>query len=505
MILFLLVIAALSAAPVPEWMRPLDFFQQEHPLESFFARILARPESVPRPSQGYVAGGGGGAAAEEDHFVDEEESAETRDELDTVIAGREHTSWQRPDRPHFDRFAPQLGLAAADLEIPCREEGSDGCHRYALDRFFARLAAAEARTEGGLTTVVHYGDSLIASDKITDMVRLRLQQRFGSGGRGFLLVRKFNAFQRGHRTGKGTGGWILDVITQAVLRDGFFGYTGASFTAQKAGEETVFEKLGRNRRVQISYLEQRGGGVLEVYADGELVSTFDTSTTKARRRAQVHEVTLPEGTSTLKLRAKTPGARVFGVILEAKTPGVVYESIGLPGATSKVWLVPDEEDFGRQLAQRAPSLVVTMLGGNDGLMLSKKRTSIEDVERDTRAFVQRIKAAVPEADCLMVSPLESVRAKVDGTMTPKPEVLEVKRVQQKIAAEERCAFWDMHTSMGGVGSLEKWVRAGLMLGDLIHPRNIGSDLLGEMMAEALMRGYDARMAELTAPRAPEAP
>jgi len=91
---------------------------------------------------------------------------------------------------------------------------------------------------------------------------------------------------------------------------------------------------------------------------------------------------------------------------------------------------------------------------------------------------------------LIVSPLEAVRATQGGRMTPKPEVAEVIAIQRRVAEERGCGFWSMYRSMGGEGSLARWVEADLMLGDLIHPRSRGSDLLGEMLAEALMRGYD---------------
>ncbi len=494
MALFAVVMVGLSLAPGPEWLHPLDFIRDEDPLGALNAKLFSKPEALPRASQGYVAGGGGQeGAVVEDTYVEIEADQANLAEVE-VIAPAERTPWKMPARPHFDKYAQDLGLKAAPLENPCVQKTGDTCQRYALDRFFRRLADAEDKKPGAVARVVHYGDSLIASDKITDMVRLRLQERYGSAGKGFLLIKKFNSFQRGNRMGEGTGGWILDVITQGLLRDHYFGYTGASFTAQKAGERSVFKDIGKSRLAEVFYLLQRGGGELQVLADNQVVQTIDAQTNAAVKEAQIAKIELPEGTQTMTLRATKPGARVFGVSLEAQVPGVSYESVGLPGATSDVWLLPEPSDFARQLLARDPVLVVTMLGGNDGLMLSKGRTTAEKLEVATREFVKRVQAAVPDADCLMISPLESVRARTDGRMDPKPEVLQVIAIQKKIASEAGCAFWDMHASMGGEGSLKKWVSAGLMLGDLIHPKSRGSDLLGEMMAEALMTAYDAKMA-----------
>jgi lysophospholipase L1-like esterase len=491
----------LSALPLPKDLRPLDVFEREAPLASFWARLVSRPQAVPRPSQGYVAGGGALDIAEEDTFVrDDEPDAPPTDVAvaaaapPAAITATVARTYAVPDRPRFDRYAARLDLESRRLERPCAgpEEPDGGCSRRAMSRFFDALADIE-RGAGRPVRVVYFGDSLIASDKITDTVRQRLQERFGSAGRGFLMVRKFNRFQRGHRTGDGTGGWVLDVITQAVRRDALFGYTGAAFTAQRAGERSVFEPLAGAHRVDVFYLEEPAGGELVLTtAQGE-VGRIDTRAPRREKEARVASFVLPtaEGVDAVTLTAETHGPRVFGVAMEADVPGVVLESIGLPGATSEVWLRPDREDFERLLAHRDPRLVVHMVGGNDGLMLSKRRANVETIESSMDAFFERVESAVPDADCLVITPLEAVRAKADGRMVPKPEVHTVMEIQRRVARRHGCGVWDMYASMGGAGSLRRWVDADLMLGDLIHPRSRGSDLLGEMLAEAILRAYAA--------------
>lgn len=499
---FVVACVALSAAPVPDWLRPLDVFETEAPLRTFIARVVSRPQAVPRPSQGYVAGAGALDVAAEDMMTPEED-APTESPAEVEVSEGPRPTWQMPDRPRFERWAERLGLEAAPLERGCAQPPGDAgdaaCTRRALTRFFRRLREVETASiahpmdRGGARPVriIHFGDSLIASDKITDTVRRRLQERFGSAGRGFLMVKKFNRFQRGNRTGDGSSGWVLDVITQGVLQDRYFGYTGASFTAQTAREHSVFEPLSGSRFVEVHYLEEPQGGALAVSVDGAPLGEIDTRSARVKAEAKVQRFAVPRGAKSVRLDAIEAGARVFGVVLGADVPGVVYESIGLPGATSEVWLRPDEEDFERMLAARDPALVVHMVGGNDALMLAKSRATIDEVEESMHAFFDRVEEAVPEADCLIVSPLESVRATTSGEMTPKPEVNEVMAVQRRVARARGCGYWSLYESMGGRGSLARWVRADLMLGDLIHPRSRGSDLLGEMMAEALMRGYDA--------------
>lgn len=501
-ILFLLGVIGLSAAPLPSWLQPIDALAQDRSINNLWTSIFRRPDPIPRKGDAAAADW---AVAGDDSKRDVEQEA-PRPELEIVHPAK-RPRWVRPERAKLDAFQKRLNLVAVSIENNCGQPAgssdSEGklCERRALDRFFTRLAAladdggSSAPPAERIVRIVHYGDSIIASDHITDLVRQRLQERFGSAGKGFLLVGRYNARQRRLRTGDSTKGWRAEHIALGKVHDRFFGYTGASFTAETAGAETVFTDVGENRRVDVYYLEQPGGGTLEIYAGDALIQTLETGRASGPPSAKFVALTLPEHTQKLRLRAKTAAVRLFGVSLEAEVPGVIYESIGIPGATSAAWLYPDEDGFRAQLQHRNPALIVTMLGGNDARALHQKRTTIKNIEASTRGFLARLQASAPDADCLVVSPPDAVEAKASGAMKSRPEVPKVIAVQEEVAAEMGCAFWDMYESMGGSGSLEKWIRADLISPDLIHPKGPGADLLGELMAEALMNAYDASMAE----------
>jgi hypothetical protein len=493
-VLFFVGVLALSALPVPGWMRPLDALQQEDPWQAAIATIFRRIDAVPK--KGDAAGGDW---ALQDEAADSEiEDDKPRPEL-AVVPPHQREPWSKPARPAFDALQPTLGLHAVTIENNCKKPigGDDeSCKERALDRFMAKLLRASEKDPEAIVRVVHYGDSIIASDHITDIVRMRLQERFGSAGKGFLLITRYNARQRRLRTGTASKGWRADHIAQGKLPDRYFGYAGASFVAEKPGEESAFTDIGESRAVDIFYLEHPEGGTLEIWADDKLVRTLETKSPYGISDAKFADFILPEGTRTMKLKTRGKNVRLFGVSLEARVPGVIYESIGIPGTTSEVWLYPDPKGFEKQLVHRNPALLVTMLGGNDARSLHQRKKTLIEVEKATRAFINRLQEATPDADCMIVSPMDAVVAKANGEMKSKAEVPEVVAVQKKVAREMGCAFWDMYASMGGSGSLERWVKANLVNPDLIHPLATGADLLGELMAEAIMNAYDARIADL---------
>jgi lysophospholipase L1-like esterase len=497
-LIFISLVVALSAMPLPDWARPLDAFKGEAPFATLAKQVFKKADSVPK--KGDVAALDFAISEETEGKVEDEEGDVPKPELEIkkdveAVPVPKTEPWKKPDRPKLDSWKKKLSFTQAELEEECLEKDGERCKRRPLDRFFAKLEEAAERKDGAIARVVHYGDSIIASDHITDVVRLRLQERFGSAGKGFMLVTRYNERQRRLRAGEGKG-WKSLHIAMGELKDQHFGYAGSSFVAEKDGATAVFDAIGESRFVTVFYLEHPNGGALDIVADGNVVKTIETH--GAASTARVAEAELPAGTKQAMIVAKKAGTRVFGVALEANVPGVIYESIGVPGTTADVWLQAEREGFNHQLSRREPSLVVTMLGGNDARTIHQKRKTIEQVEKATHDFIKTIKAAAPNADCLVISPLDGVVAKASGEMRSKPEVAKVIEAQRKVAREEGCAYWDMYSSMGGTGSLEKWFKAGLINPDLIHPRAVAGDLLGEMLAEAIMNAYDSRHTESAA-------
>jgi lysophospholipase L1-like esterase len=46
--------------------------------------------------------------------------------------------------------------------------------------------------------------------------------------------------------------------------------------------------------------------------------------------------------------------------------------------------------------------------------------------------------------------------------------------------------------MGGEGSMARWIKARPQLGgaDMTHPTPLGAEVLGDMLSDALVEGYD---------------
>ena len=71
---------------------------------------------------------------------------------------------------------------------------------------------------------------------------------------------------------------------------------------------------------------------------------------------------------------------------------------------------------------------------------------------------------------------------------PNLNLLFVKEAIITAAIENGCCVWDLHTLMGGEGSIRTWNGMGLTAPDLLHLNAKGYQLQGELLFEALTTG-----------------
>jgi lysophospholipase L1-like esterase len=176
--------------------------------------------------------------------------------------------------------------------------------------------------------------------------------------------------------------------------------------------------------------------------------------------------------------------------------GLVYDSLGVVGASYLTTLRWDEAAAARELASREPSLVILVFGTNEGFRIDLDAASY------TEALAQRVRAvqaAVPTASVMVVGPPDAARksdSRCQGLAcnwaTPANIAL-VRDIQIANAPKLGYAFWDWWGSMGGADSMRRWVRANppLARADHVHFTTLGYSAVAERLFEDLMANYDS--------------
>jgi len=359
----------------------------------------------------------------------------------------------------------------------------------AMDAFYASLLRTERGEPGAVTRILHYGDSPVTADLITADVRALLQERFGDAGHGAYLIAKPWAWY-GHRgLDVQADGWRADPATLRGQKDGWYGLGGVSFTGGVGAFSRLRLKKPGHSRLTLSYVAQPAGGELVIQAGEIEVGVLDTSAeaTAAARKS----FDIPPEAQQIELRVTRGPVRLFQVELFKPNPGVVYDSIGLNGTWAGVlaWHM-NARHWAGELRQARPSLVIIHYGTNE----SGYRSYIDGAyPRDVREIISRVRNAVPEASILIMSPMDRGAREAGGAIGTMPAIPHLVAVQAKLAAESRCAFFNTFEAMGGPGTMGKWYMAEprLVSADFIHPLPAGGRIVGTLLYNALMDGYNA--------------
>jgi lysophospholipase L1-like esterase len=378
---------------------------------------------------------------------------------------------------------PTAPRMKAEIAAPLLDDSN-----RALDHFYQALWRTEKRETGAVTRIVHYGDSPTTADLITGDVRSLLQQRFGDAGHGFILVAKPWAWY-GHKDVQLAGsGWQMAPASRFEARDGLFGLGGVSFTgAGNAHSRILLEDAGHSR-FEVWFLRQPEGGVFTLSADGQVLGRVDTS--GEVKSPGFAAFTVEAGAVELELDVERGRVRLFGITAEKPGPGVVYDSLGLNGASITVLSrMFNERHFAEELQHRNPDLVIVNYGTNEADFAAFVD---KQYEKELRIAIGRLQRAVPDASILVMSPMDRGQRTGPGEIETMATIPRIVEIQRRVARETGCGFFDTFAAMGGQGTMARWYGAQprLVSADFIHPFPAGGKRIAVIFAKEIGAGLN---------------
>src|SRR5204863_5221424 len=75
-------------------------------------------------------------------------------------------------------------------------------------------------------------------------------------------------------------GWNIDPASMSKVKDGFYGLGGVSFRGETGAHTRLKLKDRNHTRLELSYMRQPGGGVLQVSAEGRVLGSVETKGAK---------------------------------------------------------------------------------------------------------------------------------------------------------------------------------------------------------------------------------
>lgn len=181
-----------------------------------------------------------------------------------------------------------------------------------------------------------------------------------------------------------------------------------------------------------------------------------------------------------RVKSDTSRFITYGVELMNSEPGVVYNSIGVNGASLPNYLRC--QDFEKQLSQLPPDLFIFSVGTNDA------NVPFEDFDtavyrKNLEDLIQRILKVNPNTAILLTVPNDAYYYK----KYPNKNVARIREVVIGLSAKYGFGVWDFYGVMGELGSSMTWYKEGLMHKDRIHFTWEGYNLKGDLFFEAFLK------------------
>jgi len=382
---------------------------------------------------------------------------------------------------------PYVAPANADsLKGALRPLEFEGGQRSVLHPFFQKL---DALSTGKLkqSRIMHFGDSQIENDRMTALIRYRLQRQFGGSGAGLVQAIPLYGGSLAFRQ-ETEGEWQRYTFfgnRDSTITHRVYGPMGAFAAVPAPGKEVEAEgwptldyrfnqgrRTGRFDRIKIfmhSYVE---GGRLAFTLNDSLSDTVQN----VPSGFSVAGYGSQEDISQLHLSMDLPeGGRIYGISFESAS-GLQMDNIAMRGGSGLIFSKMNREQQLKMMEQLRPGLLILQYGGNVVPYINASRYSWK-----FRKELEFLKDLCPGIPIIVIGPSDM----------SYPGVEPVNDALRTAALEAGCGFWDLYSAMGGHNSMPSFVHADPPLAstDYIHFTSLGVNLVAEMFYKAFMNEY----------------
>lgn len=350
-----------------------------------------------------------------------------------------------------------------------------------INSFYSKLVTLKVMDSGKIN-IVHIGDSHVQADFFTGEVRTALQQIFGNAGRGLLFPYQLAKSNAPNDISSSSN--VLWQYNRLVRNDDAvpcgisgFGIQNNQFNATV----NISLRSSDNTTTQFNILKfftDNAPASWLIKTSGNSVDTI----TGANDNVLYHRVNLPNSCSSFSMTLLSPDTihALYGVVAENSHAGIIYHAIGVNGARYDQY--NNTPLFWKQLPGLNADLYIISMGTNEAQANSIDESAFID---QVNTFLQRLKAASPNAAILITTAADSYKGKRSNQT-----LQQLNNALYKYCSQKHIAFWDLYRITNGYGAAHNWLRKGLMNNDRVHFKPEGYRLHGQLLVNALLNGYN---------------
>lgn len=347
----------------------------------------------------------------------------------------------------------------------------------------------------GLSRVIHYGDSQIELDRISQDLRQDLQARFGGNGTG--LFPALSNVPSASISKAANGGFVQYTMygDSTTVRAGHsrYGILAQVVTLTGGGTVTLRSTSNKNARegvhsfeaVTVLYGRPSGGFSVKAVSD-----TLRPVPVEEVGESGLHKVTWHFGRPVQKAVLRFSGnAEIYGISADPDS-GVQVDNIPLRGCSGTIFTRINKPLMADCLEMMDARLIILQFGGNY-MPVVRNTKVIEQYQEQIEAQIQYFHEVAPDARILFIGPSDMGKS-VGGRIVTWPRLPELVDSLKATALRNDAAYWDLFRMMGGENSMGQWVKHNPPYAgpDYIHFTPAGAQKVGDALSNSLLTYYD---------------
>ncbi|MFN8230762.1 MAG: GDSL-type esterase/lipase family protein [Bacteroidia bacterium] len=373
-------------------------------------------------------------------------------------------------------------------------------NRTVLSNFFDALINLKVNPKS--IRVLHYGDSQIEGDRITDYLRQKWQGQFGGNGPGLLSVMpisqsagckvtfstswdKYGAYlAKDKRIKHNNYGVLINFNRYTPVKNITDSSQLISATINIATNKSAGNSYTNYNKLKLFY----GGALKKTWCefyDGPALISADSLVDGGNFNIKQYNVSNGTLNHHFKLYGKD-SPDFYGISLEGDN-GVIVDNIALRGSSGTFFHLVNNSQLKQFYDYLNVKLVILQFGGN--VLPSLKTVENANNYADwMRGQISTLKKLVPNASIIFIGPSDmSVKEGTEYITHPMLEPL--RDALKKVTLESDCAYFDMYDCMGGKNSMPSWVDQNYAAKDYIHFSPQGARKIATLLYSAINNEY----------------
>jgi lysophospholipase L1-like esterase len=339
--------------------------------------------------------------------------------------------------------------------------------------------------------IIHYGDSQIEEDRMSNYLRTAMQDTFGGYGVGLIpAIQSVPTSSFGQKCSKSLKRYLVYGTQDMRMEERNYGPLGQTALLTDTATFSFYRLNYSKTRPNTKYFNK-----ITILLDQVKRPTNATLIIKGVKTTKTANVgdrritfNLPDSSTRASI-FMSGEALIHGFMVDGGATGVQFDNAAMRGCSGTIFTSITNESLHNYYTQNTVPLIIMQFGGNRVPYTKTDKGIASYCEQLTRQ-IEYLRRISPQSKILFIGPSD-MSTNINGSMQTYPHLEKLINSLRQMCLNNDVAYWDLYGAMGGENSMTKWVNSNPPLAgsDHIHFTYAGSNRASEMLWEGIMQAY----------------